>query len=118
MALGRFVITADPAPVPSALQVCPPSSLANNPALATPAMIVLLPGLAETSVRFPHSDCMPARLPVAFTQAEDGVGSPPPASPPAFMPAAPLAPPVPPVPPPPVPPTDFPACPPLPLEPP
>src|ERR1041384_6928887 len=68
----RFVITAEPAPVPSFVQFFPPSALPQRPACATPAMIMREHGFAETMPRFPHSDGMFARLPVAFTQVAGG----------------------------------------------
>src|SRR5690349_17151810 len=79
MELGRFVMLADPAPEPSAVQCAPRSVVLNRPTLATPAMTVDESGVADSSVRLPHSDCMLARLPVALTHAEGGAC---PASPP------------------------------------
>src|SRR5882757_3794036 len=105
----RFVMTAEPAPLPSLLHVLPPSSVPQSPALATPAMTILEHGFAETRPRLPHSDAMFARLPVAFAHAAGGAATlgagsahwnesePPPSdpappdAPPALDPAAPAA---------------------------
>src|SRR5260221_1796292 len=107
----RLVMTAEPAPLPSLLHVLPPSSVPHKPARATPAMTMSEHGFAETRPRLPHSEVMPARLPVAFAQAagdavtvgigllhwnESGLpGAAPPldVEPPAFAPAPPEAPP-------------------------
>src|SRR5262245_44691629 len=57
-----------------------PSSFAQSPLRATPAITVVDPGFAETIVRFPHSEAIPARLPLTFTQVDGGVGTAGPAS--------------------------------------
>src|SRR5687768_15715280 len=75
MAEIRLVMTAEPAPVPSLPQLLPPSSVAHSPALATPAITIFEHGLAETRPRFPHSDGMFARLPVAFTHWDGGAST-------------------------------------------
>src|SRR3954447_3819395 len=59
---------ADPWVVPIGCQVAPPSVVAQRPFFATPAISVFERGTADSSVRLPHSDCMLAKLLVAFPQ--------------------------------------------------
>ena len=61
-------MTSEPAPVPSCVHV-PSTVLCQRPFCAMPAMMALEFGTADTMVELPHSDAMPARLPVTFTQA-------------------------------------------------
>src|SRR4029079_16179869 len=68
----RLVITADPCVVPSACPVAPLSLLAQSPFCATPVMITFSSGFAATYGTFPHSDDIPARFDVAFTQTPSG----------------------------------------------
>src|SRR4029453_7225423 len=67
---GGLPITADPLPVPSAVHVVP-VLFVQRPFVATPAITDEDPGTDERSVRFPHSDDRPARVPVAFCQVTD-----------------------------------------------
>jgi hypothetical protein len=79
-------MTADPDPVPRADQVVAPFSLAQRPCWETLAISMSRSGRAETKVRLPHSDGMPARLaamgshgpataaPVAAVEAVDVAG--------------------------------------------
>src|SRR4051812_40281015 len=63
------------APVlPSAFQLAPPSVLENRPFCATPTRSMSIVGCDETRPKLPHSDAMPARLPVTFSPLAGGVG--------------------------------------------
>src|SRR3954469_12271935 len=66
---GRFTIASEPQPCPSCVHLAPPSAVCQSPRLATPAMILSWPGTTESRQRFPHSDGIPARLPVTFTHS-------------------------------------------------
>ena len=63
----RLVITAEPPPWPSRVQVCEPLALTQSPCWATPAINMSLSCLDDRKDRLPHSDDKPARLAVAET---------------------------------------------------
>src|SRR5262252_7375206 len=71
----RFVMVAEPAPVPSLLQLLPPFSVPQSPAVATPAMTMSEHGFADTNPTLPHSEAMFARLLVTFVQAAAGAST-------------------------------------------
>src|SRR6185295_18456927 len=73
--LGRCTRLAEPAPSPSLVHDPPASVVAYRPTFATPAMTRSLHGCAATSVRFPHSEAMPASEPVAFTHVAGGASA-------------------------------------------
>src|ERR1051325_4204759 len=108
MAEMRFVIVAEPAPVPSLLQLLPPSSVPQSPFCATPAITMFEHGFADTKPRLPHSDAMLARFPVEFIHFAAGAvtagaisahwnvsGGPEPPAPPELVVPPVLAPPLP-----------------------
>src|SRR5258708_16230983 len=86
---GRFMILAEHIADPSAVQVAPPSRLAQTPAFATPAMSRSSSGFVVTCERFPHSDFMLARLAVALFHDPIGCAPPVPTVLPPPVPAGP-----------------------------
>src|SRR3954464_2054049 len=59
--------------VPSGFQLAPPSVLPNRPFLATPTINRSANGSASTRPKFPHSEAMPASVPVTLTHLASGV---------------------------------------------
>src|ERR1700742_3380846 len=74
----RFVMGDEPWPLPSFTYVAPPSVLAQTPCCAMPVKMLSSSGLAATICTLPHSESIPARLPVAFDHAPAGVPAAPP----------------------------------------
>ncbi len=72
MDVGRFVIVAEPEPVPIACQFAPPLLLAQSPSKAIPAIKRFSSGFANTLVMLPHSEAMFARLAVTLVQLAEG----------------------------------------------
>src|ERR1041385_2454057 len=103
-------MVSEPAAVPSACQLWPPSVLDQSPFCATPAMSMSSSGFEKRPARLPHSESMPARFAVALAHWPLGAVPPTDVIPdapcvppfefwPPEEPAAPAAPAVPPAPP-------------------